>query len=694
MGKLEPNDATQGIEEKLNEPEAMDASEAALSAATGESPSSNGSQNEEAVELGVSGAADDQAASEQAPVEPVEADEGADGEEAIVDEVNKPHRVDEAEAQPISPAADDGDQSVADDDAEAEIEATEALPPLDASAVRDDEGHDPGDADATLPIATPVSDDEAPAEAVKTKGKKSKKKKQEAKPEPLPEGPKDPQELRGKHAKPATPAAVGAADATVFPEIPKKKSRRALKAFGVVLGVLLALVAIAYCVGVAVFAGRMYPNTVLGEHDISMKTNQEVTGLLQSIADDYTITVRGGDFAFQATGADLGLSIDGERIVNAIHQDMEPWKWPLYIAMPHHDETDLMAVDFKRASYETQLKDLISQFNATAQAPVNATIVFDEPSQQFVVKKEELGTQIDADATMEAVAEAVIALDPVLVLSEEQLVQPTVRSDDPKLVEAAKQATAIVSARVTFLLNGDPLREINGVELSQFVSINENMEVALNEAELGAWSDAVVESLDTVGSERTYTRADGKVITVKGGSYGWEVDKEALKAALLEAVKAGATTQIEVPFVTQAAVYTSPGQRDWGNRYVDVDIAEQHVRFYDENGKLFWETDCISGVPDGKHDTVRGVWKVNAKESPSLLKGFENGKKIYETKVTFWMPFEGNSIGFHDATWQPSFGGSMYANGYGSHGCVNLSYKAAEELYGLIQEGDVVVVHS
>jgi len=84
---------------------------------------------------------------------------------------------------------------------------------------------------------------------------------------------------------------------------------------------------------------------------------------------------------------------------------------------------------------------------------------------------------------------------------------------------------------------------------------------------------------------------------------------------------------------------------------------------------------------------------VNAKESPSKLIGYENGKKIYETMVQYWMPFEGNGIGFHDATWQPSFGGSMYANGYGSHGCVNLSYSDAQTLYGIIDYDDVVVVH-
>lgn len=69
------------------------------------------------------------------------------------------------------------------------------------------------------------------------------------------------------------------------------------------------------------------------------------------------------------------------------------------------------------------------------------------------------------------------------------------------------------------------------------------------------------------------------------------------------------------------------------------------------------------------------------------------GTPEYESKVTYWMPFKGNSVGLHDASWQSAFGGDRYATGYGSHGCINLPIGAAGELYGMIEPGDVVVVH-
>ncbi|MEE1273363.1 MAG: L,D-transpeptidase, partial [Olegusella sp.] len=60
--------------------------------------------------------------------------------------------------------------------------------------------------------------------------------------------------------------------------------------------------------------------------------------------------------------------------------------------------------------------------------------------------------------------------------------------------------------------------------------------------------------------------------------------------------------------------------------------------------------------------------------------------------VTYWMPFIGNDVGLHDASWRSQFGGSIYQYN-GSHGCVNLPTDKAAQLYGLTRVGDKVIVH-
>ena len=55
------------------------------------------------------------------------------------------------------------------------------------------------------------------------------------------------------------------------------------------------------------------------------------------------------------------------------------------------------------------------------------------------------------------------------------------------------------------------------------------------------------------------------------------------------------------------------------------------------------------------------------------------------------MPFNGG-IGLHDATWRGSFGGEIYRNS-GSHGCINMPYEKAKELYEKVDAGTVVHVY-
>ena len=56
------------------------------------------------------------------------------------------------------------------------------------------------------------------------------------------------------------------------------------KAVLIALGVIVALLAIAYAAGVFVFHERFYPQTTLGALDISMNTHQEASSALAAIA--------------------------------------------------------------------------------------------------------------------------------------------------------------------------------------------------------------------------------------------------------------------------------------------------------------------------------------------------------------------------------------------------------------------------
>ncbi|HAM15132.1 MAG TPA: hypothetical protein DCP91_04610 [Eggerthellaceae bacterium] len=478
------------------------------------------------------------------------------------------------------------------------------------------------------------------------------------------------------------------------PQVPSYKRRHALKAFGITCGVLIGVLLVAYVVGAVVFMGRFLPNSAVNGKDISLKTDAEVADVIEDMAASYQLDAIGGSFSYRTTAEQIGMDVDTNAIIKTMHDDQNPWAWPLLIIRQDHDETGVLKVDYDKAALTADLTEQIAKFNENATPPVNATIMYDEATKAFKVKPEEQGTQLNPDAVVAVITKAVPELQSKVVLDDEQRIQPTVFSNDQRLIDAAQIASGLVSADLTLVLDGQNVGEVNGEALSGFVTIDENFAVTFNEEGLNAWVEELASSYNTVGSERNYTRPDGKQISVRGGSYGWEIDVDALRDALIEGVKAGAKTQIEVPCISTAVAFRGAGSPDWGTRYLDVDLSEQYVRFYGDNGQIIWETACITGSPDGEHDTVPGVWYINNKESPSKLIGYEHGRKIYETMVQYWMAFEGNGIGFHDASWQPSFGGSMYSQGYGSHGCVNLPPAMAQSLYDICEIGDVVIVHS
>ena len=64
----------------------------------------------------------------------------------------------------------------------------------------------------------------------------------------------------------------------------------------------------------------------------------------------------------------------------------------------------------------------------------------------------------------------------------------------------------------------------------------------------------------------------------------------------------------------------------------------------------------------------------------------------YASPVKFWMPFNGG-IGFHDASWRNTFGGTIYKKN-GSHGCVNMPYEAAKTLYENVYKGMPVICYN
>ena len=473
---------------------------------------------------------------------------------------------------------------------------------------------------------------------------------------------------------------------------PESQRHRGLKIFGITMGVILGALALVYFVGVIIFMGRFFPHTSIIDMDISGKTPEEVHEMLSDVLDNYTFRVEGHGLNLTLSAADMGMSLDSQSIADNLLAQMNPWAWP-YEVFQSHDDTEDLKSTFEETKLASVIQAAVEEANAKGQPPKNATVAYDEEAKEYVVVPEVLGNTLLSDQVLKEVAEGTVNFAPKVTLSDAVLAQPTVTADDAALAQARDAANGYVKRTVQLMMAGQEALAIDENALASHITIAEDGTVAFDVEPLVTWVKEATDGLDTVGVTRTYTRPDGKVITVAGGDYGWITNSQATADAVREALTNGTGGPVDVVMKWSAGQLPDENGRDFGARYIDVDITEQYARFYGDDGSIIWESDLVSGRPSDGRDTPRGTYYLKTNDGASVLRGYKpDGTPDYESEVDYWMPFKGNSVGFHDAPWQPTFGGDWYIEN-GSHGCINLPPEKARELHEIIKVGDAVVVH-
>lgn len=212
-------------------------------------------------------------------------------------------------------------------------------------------------------------------------------------------------------------------------------------------------------------------------------------------------------------------------------------------------------------------------------------------------------------------------------------------------------------------------------------AFDENGELILREDGVDAFIEELCAAYDTVGAPRLFHATRGEDVTVEGGIYGNTLDKNA-ESAYLKAAFAEGVSEVHIPAYTKSAYVR--GADDIGDTYVEVDMTEQKLYYY-EKGELLFETDVVTGNTGRKWGTPSGVNYVYAKQKDRILRG-----RDYASHVKFWVPVKGN-IGIHDASWRKDFGGEIYKKN-GSHGCINVPKDRMEELFDYLEIGVPVVM--
>jgi hypothetical protein len=468
--------------------------------------------------------------------------------------------------------------------------------------------------------------------------------------------------------------------------------------------VAIALVAVLVVVLVGVYAivanhftTHFFPNTTVNGDDVSGMSVDELSAYVTNIGKSYKTHVEGQGINLTIEGAQIDYNYDGATYGREAASQINAWSWPLELGRPHAYTVE-KGISYDEGKLAEIVSSTVDTFNATAKQPTNAAMTYDESAEKFVITPDTVGTFLKKDEIVSIVLDAVATMQDEVSLHDDLLVQPTLTKDNEQLVATTKRANKLLGFSIVLRAAGHDVFTVDKNLILGWIGIADDLSLTINHDAIVQWAQGPLSvQVDTKGMKRAYTRPDGKQVTVEGSSYdydyGWCLNGAALGDTLTDNLYNGVKDPIDMPMKQTAATW-NPGGQEWGNRYIDVDLTEQHVRMYDDASKVIWESDCVSGNPIYGGGTQTGVYFIYDKESPMELVGLDydhDGQADYRTWVTYWMPFDGGE-GLHDMATRSAFGGNIYQSN-GSHGCVNLPYSAAEQLYGITNVGDVVIVH-
>lgn len=465
--------------------------------------------------------------------------------------------------------------------------------------------------------------------------------------------------------------------------------RRKKKKKNYILEILMAIFALV--IVILLLIGNRYckthfiKGTIINEIDAS---GMEVSQLEQQMR-QYQIEIKqkakdGSYVTEKITGDQIGVTVANMDEVTKILKQQNIFK-AMYKTLKKQEsiyEVDHLYqyVDEALLRGIKKLKGFQADF---VQEPVDAHMTDYSAEGGYQVIPEIMGNQLNEKKTIEVITHAVDALLPSVDLASEDCYEtPKVYEDDPRFLALLPQLKKYTETEIVYHF-GDTDEVINGELIDTWLSIDEDtFEVTLDQEKVNDYVVFLRKKYDTIFRSRPFKTSIGKEITVSGGDYGWWMNYAEEQKALYEMLENGESGEREPIYYQTAAFY---GEKDYGDSYVEVNLTAQHLYVY-VDGKMVLDSDFVSGNAAKSLDTPEGIYGITYKETDAMLVGED-----YETPVSYWMPFNKN-IGLHDAIWRDAFGGQLYLT-KGSHGCINLPYKIAKQIYSYVQKGMPVICY-
>lgn len=445
------------------------------------------------------------------------------------------------------------------------------------------------------------------------------------------------------------------------------------------VAVPVLILATVYIVGLGRYQSCFLSGTVIDEVDVSGMTIPD----LQEQIGKYSLKVierqaDGTALEEEILGKDIGISYISTEPLEEILQEQNSYLWFLggravyeTKALPFYEEA---ALEEKIDALRGFQKDFIKE-------PEDAYITDYVPGSGFQLVAEDKGNRLNRNKTIEAIKAAVDGLAEEVDLEAAGCYdEPKVTLEDAGLKKTYEKLQGYANAVITYTFGTQ--REVLDADTIVGWVVRRGNRMVLDRELVKEYVSSLRKKHDTVFHKRKFRTSYGAEVTIDQGDYGWWMDTEQETEELIAMLNRGESGERVPVYKQTAASYDDP---DYGNSYVEINLTAQHLFLY-QNGVCVLESDFVSGNPSRGNATPAGIYGITYKQRDATLNG-EN----YSTPVSFWMPFN-NNVGMHDATWRTEFGRNIYMTN-GSHGCINLPYSVAQEIYGYVEKDTPVICY-
>ncbi len=406
------------------------------------------------------------------------------------------------------------------------------------------------------------------------------------------------------------------------------------------------------------------------------------------------LTVEMDEASFYIDAEEIGYEYDYREPLNHYLQQQNPYLWIENLLGKYKEYQLLPAVTYNELTVQKIIDEAVKKQNlpasheVTLQATSDGFLLID--TKQNILNEAKLASVIEK-ALLEG-------KESINLEDEDCYYDMSYTSEEEALMAFYEQVEEYQSRQVTYHF-GEEKENLNSGDLAKtlscytyFITKRKALPATYGEDFFDKENNLKVdkEAAETLMEEffspyntyrnHTFTTHDGRVLQIKGGTYGNQINMAKEKKEFLSFLSS------EKVFLDREPEYTREvalkGKDDIGDTYIEVDIGNQKM-FYYRDGELYLETDVVTGKNNATREEVCYVY---SKQKNRVLKG-----PGYASPVKYWMPVSGG-IGIHDASWRSEYGGDIYIKN-GSHGCINTPLEMVEKMYEVMEVGTPCVLY-